>query len=163
MTQGEAKKENYFQQHSWKVLLIISGILGLFGIGDMIQGMSADPAIANSMTGVPWEELQKSSPKIANLIDLQVRSGGAQLLTLSILSIIICLTGYRRGERWAWYAFCSYPLYMVLAFIIFLTADRQADFPPPPPMLSAPVFFVICVLVLLLSYRRFSPLTAKKG
>lgn len=162
MTRVEAKKENFFQQHGWKMLLIISGIIGLFGIGDMIQGMSADPAIANSMTGVPWEELQRSSPEIANLIDLQVRSGGAQLLTLSILSIIICLTGYRRGERWAWYAFWSYPLYMVLAFTIFLTADRQADFPQPPPLLSAPVFFIICVLVLLLSYRRFFPLTSEK-
>lgn len=162
MARIDAKSESFFQSHSWKVLLIISVTLGLFGIGDIIQGMSADPAIANSITGVPWEELQRSNPKMVNLIDLQVRSGGAQLLTLSILSIIICLTGYRRGEQWAWYAFWAYPLLMVLVFITFLTADRQADFPPPPPLLSAPVFFVICVLVLLLSYRKFFPLTSKE-
>lgn len=162
MTRDKTKKENFFQQHSWKMLLIISGIIGLFGIGDMIQGMSADPAIANSVTGVPWEELQRSNPKMANLIDLQVRSGGAQLLTLSILSIIIWLTGYRQGAQWAWYGFWVYPLFMALVFMIFLTADRQPDFPPPTPLLSAPVFWIICVLVLLLSYRKFFPLTSKK-
>ncbi len=162
MVQIEAQPENFFQIHSWKVLLIISVILGLFGIGDFIQGMSADPTVANSITGVPWEELQRSNPKMASLIDVQVRSGGAQLLTLSILSIIICLTGYRRGEPWAWYAFWVYPLFMVLVFITFLTADRHADFPPPPPLLSAPVFFLICVLVLLLSYRKFFPLERTK-
>lgn len=157
MTSVEAKTETFFEHHSWKVFLVISVILGLFGIGDIMQGMSADPAIANSITGIVWEELQRSSPEIANLIDLQVRSGGAQLVTLSLLSIAICLTGYRRGEQWSWYAFWAYPLFMVLAFFIFVTADRQPDFPPPPPMISAPVFFIVSVLVLLLSYRKFFP------
>lgn len=149
--------ETFFERHSWKVFLLISIIVGLFGIGDIIQGMSADPAIATSITGVAWEELQISSPKIANLIDLQVRSGGGQLVMLSILSTAICLAGYRRGEQWAWYTFWAWPLWTVLAFITALTADRQPDFPPPPPLLSAPVFFVVSVLALLLPYRKFFP------
>lgn len=157
MTNIAAKTENFFERHSWKVLLVMSIIVGLFGIGDIVQGMSADPAIANSITGVAWTELQVSSPKTANLIDLQVRSGGVQLITLSILSIAICLTGYRRGEQWAWYTVWAWPLFMVLAFITFLTAGRQPDFPPPPPLLSAPVFFLISVLALLLPYRKFFP------
>ena len=101
MTPIEAKTETFFERHSWKVFLVISIILGLFGIGDIMQGMTADPAIANSITGVAWEELRMSSPEVANLIDLQVRSGGAQLVTLSILSIMVCLRGYRRGEQWS--------------------------------------------------------------
>jgi len=157
MTHIEAKTENFIERHSWKVFLLISIILGLFGMGDILQGMSADPAIANSITGVAWEELQVSSPKIANLIDLQVRSGGSQLVMLSILSIAICLAGYRRGERWAWYTLWVFPIWTALAFVTFLTAERQPDFPPPPPMLSAPVFFVVSVLALLLPIRKFFP------
>jgi hypothetical protein len=162
MTLIDTKTEPFFQRHSWKVLLVISAIIGIFGIGDIIQGMNADPGIANSMTGIAWQDLQTSSPAIANLVDLQVRSGGSTLVALSILSIAICLTAYRRGEQWSWYAFWSYPLLMLLIFIIFLTANRQPDYPPPPPLLSAPIFFVISVLVLLLSYRKFFPITSKE-
>lgn len=159
MTSVETKTKTFFEHHSWKVFLVISVILGLFGIGDIIQGMNADPAIANSMIGMAWEEVQASSHEMANLIDLQVRSGGSQLLVMAILSIAISLTGYRCGQQWAWYAFWAYPLFMALNFFIFVTADRQSDFPPPPPMISAPVFFIIAVLVLLLSYRKFFPRT----
>jgi hypothetical protein len=154
MTSEEPKREMFFERHSWKVFLFISLIVALFGIGDIIRGM---PDSAESITGMTWTELQASSPKIANLIDLQVRSGGEQLIILSILSIAICLEGYRRGERWAWYAFWAWPLLSALAFIVYLTADRQPNFPPPPPMLSAPIFFIVSVLALLLPYRIFFP------
>jgi hypothetical protein len=159
MTSVKATMETFFDHHSWKVFLVISVILGLFGIGDIIQGMNADPAIANSMIGIAWEEVQASNHEMANLIDLQVRSGGSQLLVMAVLSIAISLTEYRRGQQWAWYAFWVYPLFMALNFFIFMTADRQSDFLPPPPMISAPVFFIIFVLVLLLSYRKFFPRT----
>ncbi len=153
----DAKTETFFDHHSWKVLLVISIIFALFGVGDMLQGMSADPAIANGITGVAWEELQMSSPAVANLIDLQARNGGAQLVILASLSILICLQGYRRGQRWAWYAFWMWPLLMMFIFLTFATADRRPGFPPPPPMISAVIFFIIFVLALLLPYRKFFP------
>jgi hypothetical protein len=145
----------FFERHSWKVLVGISIIIGIFGAGDILMGMNADPAIAESMTGMAWEELQATEPGAAHLIDRQVRLGGAQLATLSLLSIIICLVGYRQGERWAWYALWALPLWMVLVFVLFLTSDRQPDFPPPPPLISAPIFIVVSALALMLAYRKF--------
>ena len=153
---SELNKETFIERHSWKVLLIISSIIGLFGLGDIIQGMKADPAIAESITGIDWEELQVSSPEMANLIDLQVRAGGAQLLIMSILSSVVCLAGFRHGQKWAWYALWVFPIWTAMVFLLFFTATRQPDMPPPPPMLSAPIFFIIAVLTLLLSYRKFS-------
>jgi len=151
------RKETFFERHSWKVLLVTSVIFGIFGVGDILQGMSADPAIANSITGVAWEGLQKTSPALANLIDLQVRSGGMHLVMLATVSSLVCLLGYRRGARWSWYALWAWPLLMIFIFVMFVTADRQPDFPPPPPMISAPIFFIIFVLALLLPYRKFFP------
>lgn len=153
----DAEKETFAERHSWKILFGADIIFVLFGIGDIIQGMSADPAIANSITGIGWEELKISSPPIASLIDLQVRTGGAQLVILAALSILICVRGYRRWERWAWYAQWMWPLLMVFIFLAFVKADRHPDFPPPPPMISAPIFFVIFVLALVLPYRKFFP------
>ncbi len=157
MKSVKAKKETFFERHSWKVLLVISIIFALFSIGDILQGMSADPAIANSITGVTWEELQISSPAVASLIDLQVRSGGVQLFILASLSILVCLSGYRRGARWAWYALWMWPLLMACIFLMFVTAERHLNFLPPPPMISAPFFFIISVVALLLPYRKFFP------
>ena len=157
MISVDAKTETFIDHHSWKVLLVINIIFALFGVGDMLQGMSADPAIANSITGVAWEDIQISSPAIANLIDLQVRNAGAQLVILASLSILVCLRGYRRGQRWAWYVFWMWPLLMMFIFLTFATADRHPGFPPPPPMISAVVFFIILALALLLPYRKFFP------
>jgi hypothetical protein len=117
--------------------------------------MNADPAIAESISGVAWEDLQASSPRLANLIDLYVRAQGGSLVVLSILSISITLTAFRRGERWGWYVLWIWPLWQAFIFIVFVTAARQPGFPPPPPMLSAPVFFTVTLLALILSYRKF--------
>jgi hypothetical protein len=157
MTSDNQGKETWIKRHGWKVMIAVSIIFGLFGIGDVLQGMNADPAIAESITGVEWEELQASSPRIANLIDLSVRSTGASIIFLSILSISITLTAFKEGKRWAWYALWIWPIWNLSIFILFFMADRHPDFPPPPPMLSAPIFFITTFLVLLLSYRQFFP------
>jgi hypothetical protein len=88
---------------------------------------------------------------------MYVRSLGASILVVSILSLAITLTAFRRGQRWAWYALWVWPLWNVAIFVLSFTAERHPDFPPPPPMLSAPVFFTVTLLALILSYRRFFP------
>ena len=103
MTTEIQKKETFFERHSWKWFILIAVIFGLFGIGDVILGMDADPAIAESITGVAWPELQASSHRIANLIDLYVRVVGMHLIILSIITVAITLVGFRQGEKWAWY------------------------------------------------------------
>lgn len=156
MTNSHAKTSNFFVRHGWKIFLIISVIFGLFGFGDFSLGMNADPAIAESIIGISWEQTQTNSPEAAHLIDMQVRAGGAQLIVLSALSIVVCLLGYRHGQRWAWYALWVFPIWMVLIFMLFFTANRSPDMPPPPPMVSAPIFFVITALTLLFTYGHFS-------
>ncbi len=137
--------------------MVVAAIFGLFGIGDVILGMNADPAIAESLTGIAWEDLQASSPETANLSHPSGRSLGSSILSPSILSMAITLTAFRPGERWAWYALLIWPLWNAAVLILFFTAKRHPDFSPPPPMLSAPVFFSITALALGLSYRKFLP------
>ncbi len=157
MTLTDQRKETFVQRNAWIVFIVIAVIFVLFGIGDVIRGMDADPAIAESIAGIPWEDLQDSSPAIAYLIDLMVRSQGFTIIVLSILSIAITLYAFKPGERWAWYALWIWPIWNLAIFLFFITADRQTGFTAPPPMLSAPVFFSITFLTLVLSYRKFFP------
>jgi hypothetical protein len=152
-----ANIQTFLERHGWKILLVITLIFGLFGIGDMLQGMDADPAIAEGISGMDWEDIQASDPELANLIDQQARAGGAHLLIVSILGTVIILKGYRHGEAWAWYTLWALPLWTVLVFIMFLLVDRPSGAPTPPPMISAPIFFALLVLTLLFSYRKFFP------
>lgn len=159
MTSADPRKEPFVRRNAWILFLIVAGIFTLFGIGDVIRGVDADPAIAESITGVDWEDLQKTSPSIANLIDLMARAQGLSITVLSILSIAIIVNAFRRGDRWAWYALWVWPIWNLAIFLSFFTADRQPGYAAPPPMLSAPVFFSITFLALVLSYRKFFPRT----
>jgi hypothetical protein len=150
-------KEPFFERHGWKILAGVSAIFLLFGLGDIIRGMDADPAIAESITGVEWEALQASDPAMANMIDLGVRSSGMGIFFLSILSIAVILFAFRPGQRWAWVVMWIWPAWMALIFLSFFTADLQPGFPTPPPMLSAPFFLAVTLITLALTRRKFFP------
>jgi hypothetical protein len=149
----------FFERRGWIILLIISITFLLFGIGDIIQGMDADPAIAEGLSGLDWDEVKESQPELARLITWQMRAGGGNILILSLFSIAIILKPYRRGEQWAWVTLWVLPLWTVLIFAMIFFADRPADSPTPPPMFSAPIFLVLIALTLLMSYRKFFPST----
>ena len=157
MTRDSEVKEPFFERHGWKILIVVSAIFLLFGIGDVIRGMDADPAIAESITGVEWEALQASDPNVANMIDLGVRTSGSSIFFLSILSIAVIFFAFRPGQRWAWVVLWIWPAWMALIFLATFTADRQPGFPAPPPMLSAPFFFAVTLLTLALTRRKFFP------
>ncbi len=138
---ANTQKDTVPERSAWIAFIVVGAIFGLFGVSDMVLGMNADPAIAESIAGIAWEELQASDPRVANLIDMYVRSLGAGLLVVSILSLTITLTAFKRGERWSWYALWVWPLWNVAIFGLSFTAERQPGF-PPPPMISSPVFFL---------------------
>jgi hypothetical protein len=155
MSRDSKVKVPFFERHGWKVLTGVSAIFLLFGLGDIILGIDADPAIAESITGVGWETLQASDPSVANMLDLAARSTGLGIVFLSILSIAVIFFAFRQGKQWAWFVLWIWPFWMGLIFILFFTAERQPGFQPPPPMVSAPFFFAVTVLTLVLTRRKF--------
>lgn len=63
----------------------------------------------------------------------------------AILTMAISSTAYRRAERWAWYAFWYWPIFLAAAALYTW-----------PGALLVP-FLIISVLALLLPYRNFFP------
>lgn len=148
-------RESRSHRIAWIAFVVVAAVVALFGIGDVIRGMDADPAIAEGVTGIAWDELQEEDPAPARLIDLQVRSQGMTLLMLGLLSLSVAIWAFRKRARWAWYAMWIWPAWSAAVFVVMITADRSPDFGPPPPMLSAPVFFFVTVAALAISYRSF--------
>ena len=68
------------------------------------RSMPIIPAEYEGYTGNSWTELIGSSPKIAGFITILFRVYGAYNFAFGVLAIAIILYGFRRRERWAWWA-----------------------------------------------------------
>jgi hypothetical protein len=149
------EQQGFWGRSSWKFLLGLVLVIGLFGIGDMFRGIDADPAIAVGVTGLTPDEIEATSEQLARLVDLQVRGGGLQLIVISVLWSLILLIPFRRGERWSWYGMWTFPLWAFAVSVSFLFVELQPDVPPPPPAISGWMFFGLTALLLLPSRRSF--------
>ncbi len=149
--------ERAYERYAWVILFVVAVIFALFGLGDILLATGADPAIVQGITGLTPEELGAISPEALKLANLQTRASGAIFLTFGLLAAIVAWTGFRRGERWAWYALLTLPLLNILIFVVmYVSVDFSAGV-LPPPLLSAPVFLAITGVGLLLPIRRFFP------
>ena len=153
------KDGTFFARNAWKILLGVIVMIGFFGIGDMFGGASdlqnGEKVYMTGVTGMTWNELKSTSPTVARLIDTIFRANGASLTTVALLSLAICLTAFRKGERWAWYALWALPLWMALTAFFIATVEKQPGAGTPVPVISGSVLFVISASMLLLSGPRF--------
>ena len=153
------KSETFSERHAWKALFGVSLVLGLFGVGDMLGGASdlqnGETILMHSLTDMSWNELQAANPNAANLIDTKFRTDGATLATIAVLSAAICLTSFRRGQRWAWYALWALPVWMVLTAAFILNAVKHPRYGTPIPVISGSILAVLYTTCLALSYRKF--------
>ncbi len=151
----------FFERHAWKIFVALSLIVAFFGVTDLMLGgstfQSGEAVAMQGIAGTTWEELLAANPPIANLIDLLVRTGGASLLIVGLLSLAVCLTGFRRGERWAWLTLWVWPLWTVLVILLYLSVEKVPGAGIPVPVISGSIIFVISVATLGLSYRKYFP------
>ena len=156
---SHVKTEPFFERHAWKILLSVSLLIGFFGVNDLVGGaavlQNVESVLMHSITGLSWNELQAASLKVANLIDLKFRTGGVSLATIALLSMAVCLTGFRRGERWAWYALWVIPLWKLLPVFFILIANKLPGSGTPEPVMSGSILSVACVSMLGLLFRKF--------
>lgn len=146
--------ERIFERYAWILLAAVGVLLVPIAVGDLLLGAQGDPVTTESVTGLSWEELQATDPAAARLVDLHARTVGAWLLGLSLLGLAIALTGYRRRERWSWYALWSWPLALGLVIGLHVLAILPGS-TLPPPLFSAPILLGLAVLGLLFPIRLF--------
>lgn len=155
------KNESFFERHAWKVLLFFSVFMALIGLPDLLIGGSfyqvGDEALLYGITSMTWEQLEAASPNAAAMIDFKVRMGGLQYLFLGLFSMAITLTGFRRGERWAWYTMWLFPLFFVAHSLVIRNAYKHPEVGTPEPLVSGLAVLAITALTLALSYRKFFP------
>ena len=140
---------------AWLVLPAIAILLALFGVSDVVIGITADPGITVAITGMTPDELRATDPDGYRLADFLVRTQGATLATFGLLLTVVLLRPYRQGQGWAWYAAFILPAWAVSVPIMYLAFGLAPDVPPAPPMISGPIIAALATVVLVLDRRQF--------
>lgn len=159
--EAHERRGSLIERNDWKVWAVLSVIVALFGAGDIPIGGSTyavgETALFEGITGTTWDQLKAADPSAARFIDSQVRSGGAQLLLIGLLSLAISVFGLRRRQRWAWLTMWVWPLYLVLVLTMLALTEKVPGAGVPVPMISGTIFLIITVGTLGLSYRKYNP------
>jgi hypothetical protein len=78
-------------------------------------------------------------------------------LFIGLFSMAIVLTGFRRGERWAWYTMWLLPFLFAFHQLILRSAYKHPEAGTPTSLASGLGLFIVTALTLALSYRKFFP------
>lgn len=133
---GGFKKEKAYEKYGWILLFAIAAIFLLSAITH-IAGF-----------GLQNVDLGTASPSLANFVRLEDRELGIDQAAFSALAMTLAGTSYRKGDRWAWYAMVTVPVFILTLPLNILSALNL--------LFSVP-FLLVALLGLLLPYRKFFP------
>ena len=70
-------------------------------------------------TGLSWSALTATTPAVADFMTILFRVYGAYNVAFGIMAVLIAITAFRRGERWAWWALLIGNTITLVSAIIF--------------------------------------------
>ena len=139
-----------YEKYGW-VLYFLLGLLWL--VVGFTQAFFPEDLLNNEsllVLNIPWSELQISNPEGADLVRFYNGGMGHLKISWSLLVLVITLTGFRRGEKWAWYTLWLVP------FLLVCNALFDASF---FGRINEALYFVpittLSILGLILPYRTF--------
>jgi hypothetical protein len=141
-----------WEEYGWLIFVAL-GLLWL--VTGLSQLFNADVMInidVQNVKGMSWSELEALNPESSELVRLYMGTMGNLKTSWSLLVLAITLTGYRRGEKWAWYTLWLAPAILVCQGIVdsILLGDINE-------MLKWIPITSISLVGLLLPYRKFFP------
>ena len=143
--------EKIYEKYAWIVFFAI-GIMFLVSAVPHALGLNTDPALVKSIAGTTIDGLKASNPMFFNLYNFYFSGGGLSDLGFAFFLIVISATAYRRGDKWAWYAFWFVPAFFLGFVALSLTLESSSSLIPP-----LMVFIILSLVGLLLPFRKFFP------
>jgi hypothetical protein len=143
------RKERAHEKFAWILLFASAVVIAVDGLLTLFESIM--PRLMSQDLGVSWDHLVVSSPTIANFTLLSLRADGSALLVIAVFVMTVSRTGFRQGERWAWYLLWVVPIFLI-AYGLWLLST---GFPPVSPLT---IFGIpLSLLGLVLPFRRFFP------
>lgn len=88
------------------------------------RGKPILPAGYEGFTGSAWSEITSTSPETARYMEVLFRMYGLYCFLFGLLTVMITVTAFRHGEKWAWWALL---VGNMVAFVAAMTYDRTVN------------------------------------
>jgi hypothetical protein len=139
----------------WTVHLILSARDFIPALQDLCVGcLPGGTTPIQASTGSTWAQLISSEPRIANYLASILTDDGISGVSLAIFGMVVAYTGYRKGEKWAWYISWLNPIGILAAQLnLYLLTGSVLV------LILASVFIFLCLAALFLPYKQFFPST----
>jgi hypothetical protein len=148
--------EKGYKKHAW-VLLFVVGIMGAVGTYPFLLGIEPSPQYFKSMTGITWDSFLSGGQGMVPYVRDSLRITGVLFIGMCIFIMAISATSFRKGERWAWYVLWYYPIMLGwVSWLLYADGGNEWDSLPLHIVLT-----VMCLLGLLLPYRKFFPVRGR--
>ena len=149
--------EKVYEKYAWIILFAIGVIFLVTGVPHAL-GINTDPETVQRISGMTLSQLKDSNPGFFNLYIYYFSFGGLSDLAFAFFTIVISLTAYRKGEKWAWYALWFIPAFFIGSAAITMSIESTRSIESSLSLLLPITMFVILsVLGLLLPYKKFFP------
>ena len=129
------------QRYAWIFLFAVGLALLFFAYDNII----VIPALSLNDPDRGWEWLTRD-PEVIDYIKFWFRIFGFWVLALAVQVLVISATGYRKGQKWAFYSMLYLPVHVVIHMFIW---------PWTIPILAIILLMIIAGLVL--PFRQFFP------
>lgn len=126
---------------AWVLPFLVGLGIAYFAYDNLVVIPGLDPA--DPERGWAW---LTADPEVIDYIKFWFRNFGIWVLAVSVFVLVISATGFRRGERWAWYSLLYLPVHI---------GTHMAIWPWMIPILA--VLMAMTLAGLLLPVRDFFP------
>ena len=144
--------ERPWVKYGWLVYLFLGLMWLVVGLTQLFNPEAYLDTEVQHITGMSLSELEASFPESTELARFIFGSVGNLKTNWSLLLLVIILTGYRKGEKWAWYTLWLAPAALVhqgLWYSVFLGDFNE--------MLEYIPIIIPNLVGLFLPYRKFFP------
>ncbi|MCB0168759.1 MAG: hypothetical protein KDI79_31315 [Anaerolineae bacterium] len=128
-------------RQAWVLLFLVGLGIAYFAYDNIVVIPALDPADPDR--GWAW---LTTDPAVIDYIKDWFRTFGYWVLAIAVLVIVISTTGFRQGQRWAWYSLLYLPVHLGIHMVIW---------PWAIPILA--VLMAMTLAGLLLPFRIFFP------
>lgn len=117
--------ERWYERYAWVWFAALTG--SVIPLAVMIY---LDPSSATSM----WERFGfavpaavAGDPEATRYVEFISHWASTGTIGFDLFGFLIAVTAFRRGERWAWLAFCYWPVMFVTHFFTYESSFRYAQ------------------------------------
>lgn len=140
LNQARSPKASWMVFFGLSLLLVLSSLYLVFSGVDQVEFQAS--------TGGAWESFLASEPGVAAYLLGTLQLLGIGYLGSALFGAVMSLTGFRKGQKSAWYTMWVFPIiYGVTAGVMFVSQSPIGYF--------YGAFSVIGLVTLVFSYRTF--------